>query len=61
MPLVDHQRQGTMSGANPMGMTMDEEWMVVWVESGLEEIQRYLAKHAAFEDWYRSRRRRRER
>jgi hypothetical protein len=59
MPLlaVDQRRQRTVFGSNPMGMRMDEDWMVVWVESGLEEMQRYLARHAAFEEWYRSRRR----
>ena len=52
MPLLamDHRRQGTMFGANQIGMRMDEEWLVVWVETGLEEMQRYLRRSEIYPD-----------
>jgi hypothetical protein len=35
---------------------IDEAWMQEWVLAGLHELERYLQKQAAFEEYCRSRR-----
>jgi hypothetical protein len=34
---------------------VDELWLREWVEDGLAQLERYLAKHAAFADFLRQR------
>ncbi len=35
---------------------IDEAWLTEWASEGIEALERYLAKHAAFSDYLRSRR-----
>lgn len=36
-------------------LDVDEAWIVGWASDGVLEIERYLAKHAAFADFLRAR------
>ena len=43
-----------------LDITPDQRWLVEWIEHGLREVERYLGKHALFEDYYAGRERLRE-
>ncbi|MGH3071959.1 MAG: hypothetical protein ACRDNB_06775 [Gaiellaceae bacterium] len=36
-------------------LDVDEAWIVGWADDGIVELERYLAKHAAFADFLRAR------
>jgi hypothetical protein len=38
-----------------VSLSVDEAWLVEWAADGVRAIECFLAKHAAFEDFLRSR------
>ena len=43
-----------MMYGNPLAQ-IDESWIEEWVSAGLRELERYLQKYAAFEEYCRRR------